>query len=133
MSAFPSAAHLASWAALCPGNNESAGKHKSGKTRKGNRWLRTARIEAAAGASRAKESALQARFRRVLRHRGPKKAVVALAHTLLRIVYHVLADGTVYHELGGDYHDRQHRQRVTRRALHLLERQGYRVTLEPAA
>jgi transposase len=133
MSAFPSAAHLASWAALCPGNNESAGKHKSGKTRKGNRWLRTALIEAAAGASRAKESALQARFRRVLRHRGPKKAVVALAHTLLRIVYHVLADGTVYHDRGGDYHDRQHRQRVTRRAIHLLERQGYRVTLESAA
>jgi transposase len=133
MSAFPSAAHLASWAALCPGNNESAGKHKSGKTRKGNRWLRTALIEAAAGASRAKESALQARFRRVLRHRGPKKAVVALAHTRLRIVYHVLADGTVCHDLGGDYHDRQHRQRVTRRALQLLQRQGYRVTLEPAA
>ena len=107
--------------------------HKSGKTRKGNRWLRTALIEAAAGASRAKESALQARFRRVLRHRGPKKAVVALAHTLLRIVYHVLADGTVYHELGSGYHDRQHRQRITRRAIQLLQRQGYRVTLEPAA
>ena len=76
---------------------------------------------------------MQARFRRVLRHRGPKKAVVALAHTLLRIVYHVLADGTVYHELGGDYYDRRHRQRVTRRAIQLLERQGYRVTLEPAA
>ena len=104
-----------------------------GKTRKGNRWLRTARIEAAAGASRAKESALQARFRRVLRHRGPKKAVVALAHTLLRIAYHVLANGTVYRELGGDYHDRQHHQRVTRRAIQLLQRQGYRVTLEPAA
>jgi Transposase IS116/IS110/IS902 family len=69
---------------LCPGNNESAGQHKSGKTRKGNRWLRTALIDAAAGASRAKNSALQARFRRVLRHRGPKKAVVALAHALLR-------------------------------------------------
>jgi hypothetical protein len=68
--------------------------HASGKTRKGNRWLRTALIEAAAGASRAKHSALQARFRRVLRHRGPKKAVVALAHALLRIAYHVLADGT---------------------------------------
>ena len=133
MSAFPTAAHLASWAALCPGNNESAGKHKSGKTRKGNRWLRTALIEAAAGASRAKDSALQARFRRVLRHRGPKKAVVALAHTLLRIAYHVLANGTVYRELGGDYHDRQHHQRVTRRAIQLLQRQGYRVTLEPAA
>jgi transposase len=133
MSAFPSAAHLASWAALCPGNNESAGKHKSGRTRKGNRWLRTALIEAAAGASRAKNSALQARFRRVLRHRGPKKAVVALAHALRRTVYHVLADGTVYRDLGGDYYDRQHSQRVTRRAIHLLERQGYRVTLEPAA
>ena len=71
-------------------------------------------------------------MRRVLRHRGPKNAVVALAHILLRIVYHVLADGTVY-DLGGDYHDRQHRQRVTRRAFHLLERQGDRVTLEPAA
>jgi len=133
MTAFPSAGHLASWAALCPGNDESAGKHKSGKTRKGNRWLRTALIEAAAGASRAKNSALQARFRRVLRHRGPKKAVVAVAHALLRVVYHVLADGNVYRELGGDYYDRQHSQRVTRRAVRLLERQGYRVMLERAA
>jgi transposase len=132
MSAFPSAAHLASWAALCPGNHESAGKHGSGKTRKGNRWLRTALVEAAAGASRAKNSALQARFRRVLRHRGPKRAVVALAHTLLRIAYHVLANGTSYREIGGDYYDRRHRQRVTRRAIHLLEHQGYRVVLEPA-
>jgi transposase len=133
MSVFPSAAHLASWAALCPGNNESAGKHKSGKTRKGNRWLRNALIEAAAGASRAKDSALQARFRRVLRHRGPKKAVVALAHALLRIAYHVLADGSPYRELGADYSDRRHTQRLTRRAIRLLEGQGYRVTLEPAA
>jgi transposase len=132
MNAFPSAAHLASWAALCPGNNESAGKHASGKTRKGNRWLRTALIEAAAGASRAKNSALQARFRRVLRHRGPKKAVVALAHALLRIAYHVLADGTVYRELGADYYARRHRQRATRRAIHVLETQGYRVVLQPA-
>ena len=133
MSAFPTAAHLASCAALCPGNNESAGKHKSGKTRKGNRWLRTALIDAAAGASRAKNSALQARFRRVLRHRGPKKAVVALAHALLGIAYHVLAQGTTYRELGGDYYDRHRTQRLTRRAIRLLEGQGYRVTLEPAA
>ena len=133
MRVFPSARHLASWAALCPGHHESGGKHKSGKTRKGNRWLRTALIEAAAGASRAKHSALQARFRRVLRHRGPKKAVVAVAHALLRVVYHVLADGTVYREAGADSYDRHHRQRVTRRALQALERQGYRVTLEPAA
>jgi len=95
--------------------------------------LRTALIEAAAGASRAKHSALRARFQRVLRHRGPKKAVVALAHTLLRIVYHVLADGTTYRELGGDYYDRQHHQRAARRGIRLLQTQGYRVTLEPAA
>lgn len=95
MSVFPGARHLASGAALCPGHHESGGKHKSGKTRKDNRWLRTALIEAAAGASRAKHSALQAHFRRVLRQRGPKKAVVAVAHALLRVVYHVLADGTV--------------------------------------
>ena len=94
-----------------------------------------AKIEAAAGASRAKHSALQARFRRVLRHRGPKKAVVAVAHALLRMVYHVLADGTVYREAGAgaDYYDRHHTQRVTRRAVQALERQGYRVILEPAA
>jgi transposase len=133
MRAFPSAGHLASWAALGPGQHESAGQHKSGKTRKGNRWLRAALIEAAAGASRAKNSALQARCRRVLRHRGPKKAVVAVAHALLRMVYHVLADGTVYREAGADYYDRHHSQRITRRALQTLERQGYRVTLEPAA
>lgn len=133
MSVFPSARHLASWAALCPGHHESGGKHKSGKTRKGNRWLRTALIEAAAGASRAKNSTLQARFRRVLRRRGPKKAVVAVAHALLRVVYHVLADGTVYRETGADSYDRHQSQRVTRRALQTLERQGYRVTLEPAA
>ena len=102
-------------------------------TRKGNRWLRTALIEAAAGASRAKHSALQARFRRVLQQRGPKKAVVAGAHALLRVVYHVLADGTVYREAGANSYDRHHSQRVTRRALQTLERQGYRVTLAPAA
>jgi hypothetical protein len=100
------------------------------------RWLRTALIEAAAGASRTKNSALQARVRRILRHRGPKKAVVALAHALLRIAYHVLAYGTTYREIGGDdgdYYDRRHTQRLTRRAIRLLEGQGYRVTLEPAA
>jgi Transposase IS116/IS110/IS902 family len=113
--------------------HESAGKHKSGKTRKGNRRLRTALIEAAAGASRVKNSALQARFRRVLRHRGPKKAVVAVAHALLRAACHVLADHADYRGLGADYYGRQHSQRVMRRAIHLLECQGSRVTLEPAA
>src|SRR3989442_5372260 len=116
MSAFPSAGHLASWAALCPGNNESAGKHRSGKMRKGNRWLRTALIEAAAGASRVKNSALPARFRRGLRHRGPKKAVVAGPPAPLPAADHVLAGHVVYRELWVDYYDRRGQPtRATRR------------------
>jgi transposase len=133
MSRFPSDRHLASWAGMCPGNHESAGKHKSGKTRKGNQWLRMALIEAALGAIRTKDRALAARYRRVMRHRGHKKAVVAVAHAMLRAVYHVLAEGTPYRDLGPDYYDRRHARRVTRRAIELLERQGYRVTLELAA
>jgi transposase len=133
MSRFPSHRHLASWTGLCPGNHESAGKHKSGKTRKGNIWLRAALIEAALGATRTKNSAVAARYRRVLRHRGHKKAIVAVAHSLLVTAYHVLAHQTTYHELGPDYYDRRHSERLTRRALQTLEQQGYRVTLERAA
>jgi transposase len=133
MSVFPSEHHLASWAGLCPGNNESAGKHKSGKTRKGDRWLRTALTEAALAATHTKNSALGARYRRVMRHRGHHKAVVAVAHAMLRIIYHMLAEGTAYREPGPDYYDRRHQQRVTRRAIQLLERLGYRVTLDVAA
>jgi len=80
-----------------------------------------------------KDSAFGARYRRVIRHRGHKKAVVAVAHAVLRAIYHVLAEGTTYRELGPDYYDRRHAERVRRRAIHLLELQGYRVVLEPAA
>jgi len=133
MSVFPSDRHLASWAGICPGNNESAGKHKSGTIRKGSRWLRMGLIEAAAAAVRTKDSALRARYLRVMRHRGHNKAVVAVAHAMLRAVYHLLAEGTTYREPGIDYYDRRHTHRITRRAIQLLERQGYRVVLEPAA
>lgn len=133
MSVFPTAGHLASWAGLCPGNNESAGKHKSGKTRKGDRWLRTALVEAAQAAARASKTALAARYRRVMRHRGHRKAVVAVGRAILVIAYHVLARGTSYQELGVDYHDRRASERARRRAVQTLERQGYRVVLEPAA
>jgi transposase len=133
MSFFPSERHVASWVGLCPGNNESAGKYKSGRTRQGNRWLRTALVEAAVAASRTKDSALAARYRRVMRHRGHHKAVVAVAHAMLRAIYHLLAEGTSYRELGADYYDHRHQQRVTRRAIQLLERLGYQVTRNAAA
>jgi transposase len=133
MNQFPSDRHLASWAGLCPGNNESAGKHKSGKTRRGNRWLRAALTEAALAAIRTSNSAFTARYRRIMRHRGHKKAVLAVAHAMLVTAYHLLARQTTYSELGADYFDRRHGERVTRRAVQLLERQGYRVTLERAA
>ena len=133
MSVFPTAKHAASWAGLCPGNHESAGKHRSGRTRHGNRWLRAALIEAALAASvRSTTGAFAARYRRV-RHRGHKKAIVAVAHAILVTAYHLLARQTTYQDPGADYYDRRHAERVRHRAIQTLERQGYRVTLEPAA
>jgi transposase len=133
MQQFPTAKHLASWAGLCPGQHQSAGKRKAGTTRKGNRWLRTALVEAALSASRATKSALAARYRRVMRHRGHKKAVLAVAHAMLVSIYHMLARQMPYHDLGPDHYDRRHAERVRQRAIDALQRQGYRVTLEPAA
>src|SRR5437870_5722013 len=133
MRQFPTAQHLASWAGLCPGQNESAGKHKSGRTRAGNKWLRVALIEAASMACRTRNTAFAARYHRIARHRGHKKAVVAVAHAMLVTAYHLLARQVDYHEPGADYFDRRHAERTTRRAIRTLERQGYRVTLESAA
>jgi len=134
MTVFPSARHLASWAGLCPGNNESAGKHRPAHARKGNRWLRSALTEAAlAGAVRSKKGALAARYRRVMPHRGHKKAVVAVAHAILVTAYHLLARQVTYTDPGADYYERRHADRVRQRAVQTLERQGYRVSLEPAA
>jgi len=134
MAVFPSAGHLASWAGLCPGNNERAGKHRSGKVRKGNRWLRAALTEAAlAAGTRSAKGAFAARYRRVMPHRGHKKAVIAVAHAILVTAYHLLAHKTTYREPGADYYERRHADRVRHRAIQALERQGYRVTIEPAA
>jgi transposase len=134
MRVFPTAGHLASWAGLCPGNNESAGKHRSGKTRKGNRWLRSALTEAAlAAATRSSTGAFAARYRRIMPHRGHKKAVIAVAHAMLITAYHLLARQTTYRDPGTTYYERRHAERVRHRAIQTLERQGYRVVLEPAA
>jgi transposase len=132
MTVFPSDRHLASWAGLCPGQNESAGKHKPGSTRKGNRWVRTALVEVALAAIRKKDSPFGARYRRVMRHRGHAKAVVAVAHAMLRTVYYVIG-GASYQGLPPDYYDRRHAEKVTQNAVRTLERLGYRVSLESAA
>jgi transposase len=133
MSRFPSAAHLCSWAAMCPGQNESAGKRRSGKTRKGNRYLRAALIQGALAATRKKSSALQVRYHRVKRHRGHKKAVVAVGHQMLEIAYYIMRDGVSYHELGADYFDRRHTERAARRHVRQLEDLGFQVTITKAA
>jgi transposase len=133
MSHFPTAGHLCSWGAMCPGQNESAGKRHTGKTRHGNRYLRGTLIQASLGAMRTKSSALQARYHRVKRHRGHKKAVVAVGHQILEIAYYIMRDGVTYQELGADYFDRRHAERATRRHVRQLEALGYHVTIEKAA
>jgi transposase len=131
MRQFPTARHLASWAGLCPGNNESAGKRKSGRTRKGNPWLRAALVEVAQAAGRARQTYLGAHYRRLASRRGKKKACVAVGHTILGIAYHVLGRGTTYEDLGPQYFDRRDRTAVERRLVDRLESLGYKVTLEP--
>jgi transposase len=131
MTRFPTAGHLVSWAGLCPGNNESAGKRLRGTTRKGCKWLRTALTEAALSAIRKKDCALGARYRRILRHRGHKKAIIAVAHAILEIGYHLLAREMTYQELGADYFARRDAARATQRYVRLLEHLGHRVILEP--
>jgi transposase len=133
MTRFPSAGHLASWAGVCPGHDESAGKRRSGRTRKGNPWLRTALVEAAQATARTKDTYLAAQYRRLTARRGRKKAVVAGAHTILVAAYHLLRRGETDRDLGGSYVDERDRRAVERRLVARLERLGYGVTPTPPA
>lgn len=137
MAQFPTAAHLASWAGMCPGNNESAGKRKTGRTRKGDPALRTALVEAAWAASRSQSSYLSAQYRRLARRMGKtgqQKAIYAVGHSILVIAWHLLANNTDYTDLGGDYFaERQDTQLLERRLVRRLEQLGHKVTLEPTA
>jgi len=131
MDQFPSAAHLASWACLCPGNFESAGKRLSGKMRKGNVSLRRCLSQAAWAISMMKNNYLSALYRRIAARRGAKRAVMAVAHALLEIAYHMLKRKEDYRELGADHFDRIDVNRIRRSLVSRLERLGHKVTLEP--
>jgi transposase len=137
MSRFPSAGHLASWAGLCPGNHESAGKRKSGRARKGNAALRCALVEAAWAASHTKDSYLAAQYRRFKRRFGKKsesKALFAVAHTMVVVIWHILAERSTYEDLGSDYFERRGATAARQHYLvRELEKLGHRVVLEPAA
>lgn len=132
MSRFPTAAHLSSWARVCPGNNESAGKRHSGSTGHGNPWLRPVLVQAAQSASHTKRTYLAAQYHRIAARRGRNRAIMAVAHTILVTIYNMLTDGTVYSDLGGNYFDERDRQAATRRAVRRLQSLGYTVTLEVA-
>jgi transposase len=133
MTRFPTAGHAASWAGLCPGNHESAGKRLSGRTRFANRVLRQALVESARGAVFKRDSYLAAQYRRLIKRRGDKKAIVAVAHSILVIAYHILRDGGSYRELGGNYFDHLNAQRLTRYHTQRLTALGYAVTLTKSA
>jgi transposase len=131
MAQFPSAGHLASWAGMCSGNRESAGKRQSGRTTKGNRWLRATLVQVAWAASHTKHTYLAAQYRRLASRRGKKRALVALGHTILVISYHLLKGRTNYQDLGPDYFDRLETNRLTRSLVRRLERLGHEVILKP--
>lgn len=132
MNRFPSAAHLASWAGICPGNNESAGKRKSGRITKGDVWLKTALVQAAQSAARTKNTYFSAQYKRVAARRGAKRAVVAVAHSILVIIYHMLKFGTPFTDLGSDYFDKRNQDAIVRRSIKRLEDLGYKVVVEAA-
>jgi len=133
MTRFPTDRHCASWSGLCPGEDESAGKRRSGKTRKGSPALRDALIQAAHAAAHTKNTYLSAQYHRLAARRGKKRAAVAVAHTILTIIYHILRTGRSYEELGGNFFDERDRERIARRQVARLQRLGYQVTLTPAS
>jgi transposase len=131
MSVFPTPKHLASWAGVCPGNDQSAGKRRSGKTRKGSKWLQATLTESAIAAARTKDSPLAAQYQRLRGRRGHFKAVMAVGHSILTAAWHMLQSGELYRDLGGAYFTRQNPDRLTRRLIRQLEALGHDVTIQP--
>lgn len=131
MTRFPTAGHLAAWAGVAPGNNESAGKRRSGKTRKGDVWLRVGLVQAARAAVRTKGTYLAAQYRRLVTRRGDKRALMAVAHSILVIAYHVISRKEPYRELGADYFERRKPEATARRLARQIERLGFQVSVIP--
>jgi transposase len=131
MAQFPTAEHLASWAALCPGNHESAGKRLRGTTRQGSPWLGRMACQCAWAAARTKNTYLSSQFRRLAARRGKKRAIIAVAHTIIVIGYHLQKNQSNYEDLGGNYFDRIHSDGLKRYLLKRLQQLGHKVTLEP--
>jgi len=132
MSRFPTSSHIASWAGLCPGNNESAGKRRKAKTTKGNPLLRTTLIQAAKAASHTKDTYLAAQYHRIAARRGANKAAVAVAHSILVIIYSMLKNHLPYQEMGADYFAKVNSKAIANRAIKQLEMLGYQVKIEAA-
>ena len=133
MSVFPSPAHLGSWAGVCPGNNQSAGKRKSGKTAGGNKWLRTCLVQCAHAAGRSKDTYLGVRFHRLAKGKKTQRAAVAIAHDILDGVYFILRDGVPFRELGPDFYNNLNAAQIVKSCTKRLHDQGYAVTLTPLA
>jgi transposase len=133
MSRFPTAGHLVAWAGMCPGQNESAGKRKSSRLRKGAPWLKTTLVQCAWAASRKKDSYYKAQFMRLRAKRGPKKAICAVAASMLTAIYHMLKDGTEHHDLGVNHFDRRSAEVKASRLVAQLTKLGYQVELQPMA
>jgi len=133
MSRFPSHRHLASWAKVCPGNNRSAGRQRSGYAGMGNRWLRSILVQCAWCAARKKDSYFKAQYHRLAARRGKKRALLAVSHALLTVIFHLLRDGVVYQDLGGNYFDQRDRSQIARQAVRRLERLGFHVSLTEGA
>jgi transposase len=131
MAQFPTAEHLASWAALCPGNHESAGKRLRGTTRQGSPWLCRMACQCAWAAARTKNTYLSSQFRRLAARRGKKRAIIAVAHTIIVIGYHLQKNQSNYEDLGGNYFDRIHSDGLKRYLVKRLQQLGHKVTLEP--
>jgi len=133
MSRFPSDRHAAAWSGMCPGNKESGGRRYAARSRQGNKALKRVLAEAGQAAGRSKDTYLGAQYRRLGARRGKKRAALAVGHSILRIIYHMIKDGTTFQELGADYFDRRNEASVTRRLVHRLEGLGYQVELKKAA